>query len=148
LKEERVLCFKAGKTGYAVPIQQVKEVLAPMQLTKTPGTPHYYKGLANIRGEMISVWDIRIFFQEEIYEHPENAVIILEIDGKKLGIYVDNVESVQKPSNEQLSNPPSDLFDKNTMNESILQIYKKHNDIYLVLNVLKTFFIEPERMSA
>jgi chemotaxis signal transduction protein len=143
--EQRVLCFVSGKTGYAVPIQLVKEVLAPMKLTRTPGAEPYYKGLANVRGEMISIWDSRIFLGVAESQESENAVIILEHQNRKLGLFVDAVESVQKPSPEQLSSPPAELHLKQTGKLSLETIFHKGTETYLIINVIETFFSNLER---
>jgi chemotaxis signal transduction protein len=142
-QEQRVLCFKSGKHSFAVPIQMVKEVLAPQILTPTPGTPHYYRGLANVRGETISVWDACAFFGTTANANSECAIIVLENQSKKLGIFVDSVESVQKPTPDQLSEPPIDIhFSQN--NISVLKVFQKPQsqglESYLVLNVNETFF--------
>lgn len=51
--------FYLGNTRYALPIEAVIEVSTVPRITTLPGIPHYVRGVANLRGEILPVLDMR-----------------------------------------------------------------------------------------
>lgn len=60
LKGKRVqfLVFKIGGESYAIDMRVVKEIVPLPLLSKTPNTPAHIKGIANIRGNTSTVYDL------------------------------------------------------------------------------------------
>ncbi|HCD71684.1 MAG TPA: chemotaxis protein CheW, partial [Thermovirga lienii] len=56
-----IVVFSLKDERYGVPIEKVREILPLMKVTSVPGTPHYFKGFLNVRGELISLIDLRKF---------------------------------------------------------------------------------------
>jgi len=90
---EFVLAFER----YAVETRYVREVEPLDSLTPLPGTPAFVLGIVNVRGEILSVIDLRKFF-----ELPEkgltdlNKVIVLESENMLFGILADAVAGVRR----------------------------------------------------
>ncbi len=76
--ENRFLCFSLGNEHYAIPLLTVKEVIAPPETTPVPQTPAYFKGIMNLRGQVISVIDLRTKLGIKPLQSAENAVIICD----------------------------------------------------------------------
>ena len=105
-KTKRVLVFSLGGENYAIEIAQTREVIRPIQITRVPNTPEFITGIMNLRGEVISIIDIRYFFDLEQKEKTKNIrIIITDVIGEPLGIIVDKVldttdieiDSIQPP---------------------------------------------------
>lgn len=89
----RVLKFVLGGEGYCVLITQVKEVIRVPDTTRVPMTPSFVKGIMNLRGEIISVIDIREFFGlAEIKKASDARVVVTDVSGYTVGILVDAVK--------------------------------------------------------
>ena len=90
---EFVLAFES----YAIETRHVREVEPLDNLTPLPGTPAFVLGIVNVRGEILSVIDLRKFF-----ELPEkgltdlNKVIVLESENMLFGILADAVAGVRR----------------------------------------------------
>src|SRR2546429_8217408 len=55
----QVLVVRVGPGEFALPIEQVTEVLWMVELTPVPEGPPWLLGLVNVRGEVIPVVDLR-----------------------------------------------------------------------------------------
>lgn len=92
-----VLEFVLAQEGYAVETQHVRDVCPLEQLTPLPCTPAFVLGIVNLRGEILSVIDIKKFF-----DLPEkgltnlNKVIVLESAVMRFGILADAIAGVRR----------------------------------------------------
>jgi len=88
----RVLAFKLGDETYCVEIHQVKTVVKPGQISRVPNTPEFVLGIMNLRGEVLSIIDIRYFFGLEANQKPKDLrVLVTDAAGANTGIMVDGI---------------------------------------------------------
>jgi len=91
-----VLEFLLAHERYAIEMSWVGETIALRDLTSVPCTPPFVLGLVNVRGRIMSVVDIKRFF-----DLPEkgisdlNKVIIIRGRGMEFGILADTVCGVR-----------------------------------------------------
>jgi len=84
---QRYLAFSLGKEQYAIPLLQVKEVIGQTETTPMPYAPAHFKGIMNLRGQVISVIDLRLKFKMEAKESEgQTAIIILDLSPLSLGV--------------------------------------------------------------
>lgn len=92
-----VVEFILAHERYAVESRYVRDVYPLEQLTPVPCTPAFVLGIVNLRGEILSVIDIKKFF-----ELPEkgitdlNKVIVLESGSMCFGILADVIVGVHR----------------------------------------------------
>lgn len=92
-----VLEFSLAQEGYAVETLHVRDVYPLEQLTPLPCTPAFVLGIVNLRGEILSVIDIKKFF-----DLPEkgltnlNKVIVLESATMRFGILADAIAGTRR----------------------------------------------------
>lgn len=90
-----VVEFVLARERYAVESRHVRDVYPLEQLTSVPCTPAFVLGIVNLRGEILSVIDIKKFF-----DLPEkgltdlNKVIVLDAGGMRFGILADAIVGV------------------------------------------------------
>jgi len=90
---EFVLAFES----YAIETRYVREVEPLDNLTPLPGTPAFVLGIVNVRGEILSVIDLRKFFGlPEKGLTDLNKVIVLESENMLFGILADAVAGVRR----------------------------------------------------
>lgn len=133
--EERFLCFSLGEEEYAVPLLSVREVIGVPEITSVPFTPTHFKGIMNLRGQVISVIDLRTKFNIKPKDGSETSVIICDLGTSSLGVIVDSVNSVVHPNQEELSAKPT-LEGKNT--DFIMGVFRRNSQLILLLDVDKT----------
>ena len=57
-KGEKYIVFFLDEICYAVSSKKIAEITQPLKTTDLPNTPEWFLGLANLRGEIISVVDV------------------------------------------------------------------------------------------
>jgi purine-binding chemotaxis protein CheW len=98
-KEGKYLTFTLAQEEYGLEILKVREIIGYVEVTAVPQTPHYVKGVINLRGQVIPVIDLRTKFGMETAEITEQTcIIVVEIRAEKstfsTGIVVDRVQEV------------------------------------------------------
>lgn len=58
---EQYVVFALGETEYGIPVANVLEVGEPQMATPVPFVPHWVRGIINLRGEIVSLVDLRGF---------------------------------------------------------------------------------------
>ncbi|MCM2358337.1 MAG: chemotaxis protein CheW [Geobacteraceae bacterium] len=91
-----VLEFLLAYETYAVEMSYVRETLPLRDLTPVPCTPPFVLGLTNVRGRIMSVIDIKRFFDLPAKGLTElNRVIIVHDRGMEFGILADAICGVR-----------------------------------------------------
>lgn len=54
----QLIVFRLGSEEYALPIDQVKEIVPTPRISQVPQTPEYVLGIGNIRGHVIPIVDL------------------------------------------------------------------------------------------
>lgn len=93
--ERQVVCFGIEDEEYGVDIDQVREISYFGSVTVVPNAPAYVCGIVNLRGDVLPVIDLRLLFGHEQRNATEQkCVIVLEHDGTRTGLLVDEVSEV------------------------------------------------------
>jgi purine-binding chemotaxis protein CheW len=109
-KEIQVVGFRIGTETYGVPIGSVREIVRVPAITAVPNAPETIEGVINLRAKIIPVMDLRKrFHQPEIKTDKKNRILVVELDGKLLGLIVNSASEVIKiPPSEIV--PPGIVF--------------------------------------
>lgn len=89
----QIVVFTLGSEKFALETRLVHGIEKMMGITKVPTAPYYIKGLANLRGSIISIIDLKSYLNMECLKEEEN-VIIVEVNDERVGIMVDSVHEV------------------------------------------------------
>lgn len=139
--ENRYLCFSVGHEDYAIPLLSVKEVIAEPVTTPLPYSPAHFRGLMNLRGQVISIIDLRIKLGIKPKDkHGENAVIIVDMDPVYVGVAVDSVNNVLLLSEKDVS-PPPDMENKKA-SRYLRGVARKDNRLILMVEIEQILDIE------
>ncbi|MFW7380115.1 MAG: chemotaxis protein CheW [Oligoflexus sp.] len=131
----RYLAFSLGEEEYAIPLLVVKEVIAVPEMTPIPHTPPHFLGIMNLRGQVISVIDLRRKFNIKNSSSDDTAIIICDLSPLTLGVMVDTVNSVLTPEKNELSPKPE--MESYIGTEYIDAVYRKENSLILLLDIAK-----------
>lgn len=105
---DRYLTFTLRGEACAIQLLNVKEVIAMTHLSSVPQSPAYFKGILNLRGTIVSVYDLATMLRMPPREaSKEPAIVILNYDSCSIGIAVDSVENVLVVDASEISPPPS-----------------------------------------
>ncbi|RLI75033.1 chemotaxis protein CheW [Archaeoglobales archaeon] len=100
---DQIISFKIGNEEYGIEILKVKEVIRFQEITRLPKTPNFVKGVINLRGDVIPIIDLREKFGLSQHDYNElTRVIVVEVDGKSVGMVVDSVSHVIRIGEDQI----------------------------------------------
>ena len=109
------LTFQLGSEGFCLGILNVQEIRGYDAITAITNTPDYIKGVVNLRGKIVPIYDLRIKLNFEKVAYDDlTVVIILNLEGHDLGIVVDSVSDVIVLNEGQISDLPSLVSTVNT----------------------------------
>ena len=136
IANSRYLCFNLGKEEFAIPLLSIKEVLGMPETTPVPQTSPHFLGLINLRGQVISLMDLRVKFGLKPNNSEETSVIILDLGDYNLGVVVDQVNSVQLLSEEEIKAKP--VVENSKNHEYITGVFRKNEKLTIkfILNTL------------
>ena len=132
----RYLCFSLGDEEFAVPLLSVREVIAMPELTAVPFSPPYLLGVMNLRGQVITVMDLRSRLGVKGNGEAEASVVICDLDGAVVGVTVDSVNSVIHPRNDEVS-PRPDAATQVKGLDAVQGVYRKEKKLVLLLDIAK-----------
>ncbi len=142
----RYLSFALGEEDYAIPLLSVKEVIAVPEITPIPFSPSHFLGIMNLRGQVISVIDLRAKLQVKAVKSAETAIIICDLSPLCLGVVVDSINSVLAPTADELSGRPDIQSQKNP--DYITHVCRRDKKLILFLDVAKTLGVEDLQVAA
>ena len=100
--EEQFLTFRLDGQEYGIAILKVQEIKGWDKMTPIPNSPPYVKGVLNLRGVIVPVFDLRLRFGlPETARDAFTVIIVVNIGGRLAGIVVDAVSDVINVSLEQ-----------------------------------------------
>ncbi|MBL7543385.1 MAG: chemotaxis protein CheW [Bdellovibrionaceae bacterium] len=137
----RYLCFTLGKDKFAIPLLQVKEVIADVETTNIPQAPPYFQGIMNLRGQVISVIDLRVKLKlGKPEKSPETTIVILDLSPLILGVVVDSVDSVVEYEGADISPAPD--TDSLLKTDYILGVARSEKTLTLLLDLAKVLNVD------
>lgn len=135
LNTERFLVFNLGTDSFAIPLLVVKEVIAVPDVTPLPFVPQHFIGIINLRGQVVSLMDLRLKLGVKATNTEETAVIIADLAPLTIGIIVDNVDSVIKPARQDINTKPE--VDHHNNSEFITGVMRKDNRLTMFIDIAR-----------
>ncbi len=99
--------FQLAEQEYLFRIEQIREVVIIKQVTKVPQVPEYVEGVANLRGMIIPIINLRKLFElEPRSADDETRTIIVNVGHRSMGCTVDSVSQVLRIADDQIRPAP------------------------------------------
>lgn len=136
---EQFLTFRVGEEIFGIRLLLVHEILKPVFITRLPNVEDYTLGVINLRGEIIPILDLKKRFSKTDSEvlH-QSRIIVVMLNEKRSGIFVDEVKQVVKVHKKLISETIDDLsLNYSKMVESV----SRYGD-HLILNLSLEQIIE------
>ena len=148
----KMVTFSLAGKDYAIDIMKVKEIAKAGNFTYVPNTLPFVLGVYNLRGEIIPIIDLRLFFNIEIPEHDSNVLenmLIVQVGEQFFGVVVDVIDKVVGIQKSAIQ-PPHPLFGDINI-KYISGVVEAQRHLYILLDIDKIFGLrtpEEERMLA
>ena len=104
-EELRLATFAVGADLYAMDIMRIREIVRPMPVTPVPKAPAGMVGVMDLRGQVLPLFDLRLRF--DLGPRAEADLVhvrylIIQLDGRTLGLVVEQVHDVVNLTRAQL----------------------------------------------
>jgi len=109
-RKHQYLLFRIGEESFALPIFQIREVTRYQPLQKVPRALPFVKGVIDLRGsEIVPIVDLadRLGLSPpSATDHSQGRFLIVQVEGRPVGIWVSQVEEVLEVSSEEIVGQP------------------------------------------
>ncbi len=149
LMEKRVILFHLGNERYGIDVELVQgiEKAQRQQVVRIPNSVPYIKGIINLRGSVIPVYNIRSKFSlEDIPTTDATSLLITVVGDVMLAIWVDEVEGIFDIESEDTFPPPAII--KNDETSYILEIAHMEKGLAIILDAFHLLSEEEKKRVA
>ncbi len=132
--QKSLVGFRVGDVAYAVPIGTVREIINPIPLTVLPHPPPAVAGVADHRGEVVPVIDLRARFGlAPATEQRREKWILISVEGRTVGVVVDQVTDVFGTGGSELR--PAPELGESDARRGLAGVTSHDGDLVFVLDV-------------
>ena len=102
----QLVVFTLGTEHYALPIQQVHEIIRYSEPRSVASRADWVRGVISLRGRIVPVYDLatRLGVPSQLTE--DSKIVIVEAGAETAGVIVDGVEEVLTVQDEQIQDAP------------------------------------------
>lgn len=126
--------FRFDDRSFGIDISHIQEINKNMSFTKVYNAPDYIQGVLNLRGQIVTVIDLRTKFNR-----PASAdlfgrrVIIVKYKGESVGLLVDSIDDIidfdpkcMEHGTAQMAGVSANYF---------VGVYKREKDLVIILDI-------------
>lgn len=88
--EQRFFGFRVGELGFLIPLDVYCEVLDKVQINPLPIVRPWFRGLLNLRGNLVPIFDLKIFLQESQTDNKKRRLFVIGRGDKAVALWIDN----------------------------------------------------------
>ena len=130
--------FRVASEDYAVDILSVREIKGWTRTTYLPSQPEYVRGVLNLRGAIVPVFDLNCRFGASLTEATsKHVVIIVSVKNRLVGLLVDMVSDILSVAESAIGPVPET---ETTENIAFLEGILSINDSMVVILNLDALF--------
>ena len=136
----KMITFSLAEKDYAIDIMKVKEIAKANNFTYVPNTAPFVLGVYNLRGDIIPIIDLRIFFNIPVKQRAKDTIesmVIINVDDQTFGIVVDRIDKVVGVSKNTIQ-PPHPIFGDINI-KYIYGVVESSGQLYILLDVDRIF---------
>ncbi len=136
----KMVAFSLAGKDYAIDILKVKEIAKAGRFTYVPNTSPFVLGVYNLRGDIIPIIDLRLFFNIDVPERTGNEIenmIIVTVEDQVFGVVVDAIDKVVGIQKSTIQ-PPHPLFGDISI-KYIAGVVESNNHLYILLDIDRIF---------
>ena len=136
----KMVTFSLSGKDYAIDIMYVKEIAKAGRFTYVPNTLPFVLGVYNLRGDIIPILDLRLFFNIDVPERDDNKMenlLILTLGDQTFGVVVDKIDKVVGVQKSTIQ-PPHPLFGDINI-KYIYGVVESGKNLYVLLDIERIF---------
>ena len=102
----QVVTFRVGGQEFAFDILQVERILRYEKPAELPRAPEFLEGVVRYQGGTVPVVDLRKRLEVAAAIGEETRLMVLSLDGQRIGVLVDQVREVVRIHSAAIAAPP------------------------------------------
>lgn len=102
---DEVVTFTVDDERYGFHIEEVREVIGPTKATKVPKAAPFVEGIINLRGRVVPLLSLRKRLGLPEAKGRQEGVVLVEIEGRIVGLIVDKVEGILRIPEQSIGFP-------------------------------------------
>jgi purine-binding chemotaxis protein CheW len=138
-----LVTFYVGDLLLGAEIRHVEEINRHVDFTPVPHAPEFVRGVVNLRGEVVTVLDLRTILglgQTEPSKDSRNVVV--NAGGDRIGLLVDRIADVVNTQWGQIDLPPANLT--GVQGRFLQGVYKLERELLAVLDIAEVLLAASE----
>lgn len=90
------IVIKIGEEQFGIDIKYIDNIVRMAKITRVPSVQSYFKGVMNLRGEVVPVMSLRLKMnlEDDVYTNDSRIIIIKLENNAPIGVIVDEVKEV------------------------------------------------------
>lgn len=110
MQEIQLATFLIGDVLLGIDINLVKEISRPLGMTGVPHTPECVRGVINLRGEVVTLLDLRrILGLAEKFDSETQRNLIVQFGNEHVGLCVDDISDILSIDGNAIEPPPANI---------------------------------------
>lgn len=131
---KELVLFNVEEMLCGIDIDHVQEINKNLSFTQVYQAPEYVKGVLNLRGQIVTIIDLRVKFNREPIElNKDMRVIIVNYKDENVGLLVDEINDVIEVDEQYVEPTTSNLHGVEAT--SFAGMYKMENDLVVILDI-------------
>jgi purine-binding chemotaxis protein CheW len=131
--------FNMANEEYGIEITDLKEIIEVPDITSIPNAPDFIKGITDLRGEIVTVIDLKKRFnlhETAVSEDAKKRILVIKINDSTFGLLVDDVKEILKVPVDSVKKTP-DLVTTKIHSDYLKGVSTFNDRLILLLNVSK-----------
>ncbi|MCK8827310.1 chemotaxis protein CheW [Natroniella acetigena] len=126
----QMIIFELNQEEFGIDINNVKEIIRPEEIRSVPQSSEFIAGIIDLRGEIITVVDLRKKFGLQAEVDSDTRIIVAELARTKIGFIVDTASEVLRVEGDEIAPPPREI---EGMKANLLQGVVKRDERLIIL---------------
>ena len=134
-EKKQFIAVKLSSEIYGIDIGYVDTIVRMQKITRVPKAQSYFKGVINLRGEIVPVMSIRLKmgFEDDVFTNASRIIILKIEDQGKLCVIVDEVKEVVNLGEDEIDKPSHDA--KENKHSFITGIGKNEDEVISLFDI-------------
>lgn len=139
--EREMVTFRVGDLLLGIDLRAVREINQQLSITTVPHAPDWVRGVVNLRGEVVTVLDLRALLNfDESAITRESRNIVVQSQGEQIGLLADSVGDVVRVAVAEIEPPPANATGADA--RFVKGVYKMKNDLLGILAIEDVLAVE------
>lgn len=134
----RYVCFRLNEQEFGINVQNVIEVIPLPEITPVVHTPNFIKGVINLRGRIIAIIDLKVFFYLKHTDIGDDSkIVVVQSEDKVGGFIVDSISQINTHEEVKQDSIPATVTGK--MAEYLSGVAKISGRPLMIINLSSLF---------